>query len=88
MSNDKEFPDGIMVFKPREGAPSFVKGAILLKKSELINWLNTKHDEEIRLDILESQNGKYYSCVNDYKPTQTATPAPTQGSVEPDDIAF
>jgi hypothetical protein len=62
----KEFPDGIRVFKPNDKAPSFIKGNISIKKSELINWLQSQ-GEEVKLNIKESQKGTYYLEVDTYK---------------------
>jgi hypothetical protein len=66
ITNMAEFIDGLRAFKPREGAPSFVIANLVVKKSELVNWL-AQQDEEIRLDLKEAKNGSYYLQTNDYK---------------------
>ena len=68
MSTDIIFPDGLMVKAPREGAPDFVKGSISIKRADLINWLGQQDGEWINLDMKVSKQGKWYSCVNTYKP--------------------
>jgi hypothetical protein len=65
---DNKFVDGLMVKKPRENTPEFVKGSISLKREELIKWLQNKDTEWINLDILESKKGNWYAKVNDWKP--------------------
>lgn len=78
---DKVFPEGIRVFKPNEKAPAFVKGEIVLKKSELAKWIKDQ-PEEVRLSIKESQKGSYYLEVNNWQPkNQASQPA----KEEPDD---
>ena len=64
-----EFANGLRIFKPREGAPEFIKGAIVINKGELIQWLSGKGDE-VRLDIKESKKGSWYASVNDYRPNK------------------
>ena len=76
MSTDIIFPDGLMVKAPREGAPDFVKGSISIKRADLINWLGQQDGEWINLDMKVSKGGKWYSCVNTYKP-DVANNAPT-----------
>ena len=67
------FPKGLIFKKPREGAPEFIKGALSIKRLELIDWLNTFQDEWLNLDLKESKQGKYYSQLNTFKPKTTGT---------------
>jgi|TARA_R100001460_G_C3507992_1_gene171171 hypothetical protein len=64
------FPEGLRVFKPRQKAPEFVKGALLINRQELIDWLQQQHEEEIRIDILQAKAPKtgWYCKVDDWKP--------------------
>lgn len=64
---EQEFPNGLFVKAPREGAPDFVKGAISLKREEVIEWLQGKDDEWINLDVKEGKSGKWYASVNTWK---------------------
>ena len=81
MSDEKEFVDGLIIKAPRQGAPDFVKMAISIKRKELGNWLRGKDDEWINLDVKESQGGKLYAEVNNWKPSEggqgQANPAPS-----------
>ncbi len=97
--NKPEFVNGLIVKKPNDNAPDFVKCAISIKRSELISWLSTRTDDWINIDVKESKAGKWYAAVNDFKPSkqdttaaQQAVPQPTapvQGSNEfDDDIPF
>ena len=85
--SEAEFVDGLFVKPPREGAPSFVKGSISIKRKELGNWLRQRDDEWINLDIKESKNDpdKWYAQVNTWKPTP---PEGGGSSAAPDDIPF
>ena len=95
MSENVEFPAGLIIKAPREGAPDFVKGSISIKRAELVDWLNQKQDEWINLDIKVSKQGKWYTQVNTWKPEgNKAAPseAPTKARAHEDagldDIPF
>ena len=45
MADEMEFPKGLMVKKPRDGAPDFVIASISIKREELIEWLSSKDGE-------------------------------------------
>ncbi len=88
MSNETEFPDGLIVKAPRDGAPEYVKAAISIKRLELIAWLEGRNDEWVNLDVKEAKSGKWYAAVNAYKPRDAkpaAKPARTGRSAPPDD---
>lgn len=73
---DKIFPDGIRVFKPRAGAPAFVKGSIVVTPNDLVAWLKKnpgylkdyKGTKQLNLDLLEGKDGGLYMAVNTYTP--------------------
>ena len=67
MKQETRFLDGIRVYSPREGAPDFVKGAIVINAQELINAITVEGKDEIRLDIKESKAGKLYASIDDYQ---------------------
>lgn len=77
---NKEFVDGLRLFQPRDGAPSFVKGALLINAVELVSWLQAKGEDEIRIDLLEAKSGNWYCAVNDYKKQEKSSP-PADDSV-------
>jgi len=91
---DPVFADGFIFKRPREGAPDFVKGALSIKVGEAIAFLQ-KHNNAgwVNLDLKNSQGGKLYLQLNDWKPTtqDTAQPpsqapqAPTQAGTNPQD---
>lgn len=74
MAQEKIYPKGIMAFSPRQGAPDFVKGSLVITPRELIDWLKqnegllTEYEgkKQIRLDLLEGNKGLYVA-VNTYK---------------------
>ena len=68
MSEEKEFVSGLYVKPPHEKAPDFVKFQISIKRADLGNWLRGKDDEWINLQVKESQNGKWYAEVDNWKP--------------------
>ena len=73
--NKTEFINGLIFKRPSENAPDFVKGKLSIKRLDLIEWLNTKQDEWINIDLLESKKGTYYSKVNTYKKEAQGTPS-------------
>lgn len=91
---DIEFVDGLIVKKPNEKAPDFVKAAISIKRSELISWLSTRTDDWINLDVKESKKGNWYAQVNDFKPSKQDVTAqqnqpPAAGPTDfDDDVPF
>jgi hypothetical protein len=80
---DKIFPEGIRVFSPRQGAPDFVKGSIVISPNILIEWLKKnkelltdyKGEKQLTLDLLNSKDGKPYLAVNNFKPSDKKEPA-------------
>lgn len=73
----KEFVDGMIIKAPRDGAPDFVKAAISIKREGLSNWLSTKDDEWINIDMKAGQSGKWYAEVNNWKPENPKPAQPT-----------
>lgn len=70
--NETEFPKGLMVKKPRDGAPDFVIASISIKREELIEWLSSKDGDWINLDVKEAKSGHWYASVNNFKPRESA----------------
>lgn len=96
--SDKIFGEGIIFKRPRDGAPSFVKGNISVKVEEFIKFLNT-HTKNgwVNLDLKESQGGKLYLELNTWSKEEKKleTPKTVTQQVEypkdiinPDDIPF
>ena len=98
MDNNKPeptFADGFIFKRPNEGAADFVKGALSIKVDEAIAFLQ-KHNSGgwVNLDLKNSQGGKLYLQLNDWKPTPkdneqppVAAPAPAGGTFTPAPVA-
>jgi len=77
--NDPVFPKGLSIKQPNEKAPDFVKGSISIKRQEFLDWLSHQTGEWINLDMkVSKRTGKWYSQVNDYKPSTTKPVNATQ----------
>jgi len=68
VTQEAEFPAGLLVKAPHEKAPDFVKLRISIKRQELIDWLSSKDEDWINLDVKEARSGKLYAAVDQYKP--------------------
>ena len=66
--SDIKFVDGLIVKKPHDNAPDFVKLEISIKRADLGNWLRNEKEEWINIQVKESKQGKLYAAVNDWKP--------------------
>lgn len=93
-----EFIDGLRVFEPREGAPSFRKYDLSIEREKLYKWLEDNHKGEryIKAQLLISREGKPYIKVDNFKPDpsynsqQQTQPAPnyTAPPVQADPSGF
>lgn len=87
---EKIFPKGISVFPPRQGAPSFVKGSVLIIPNDLVQFLKEnpnylgeyKEKKQLRLDLMEGDKGLYLQ-VNTF-----GTPAAEVKKEAEDDLPF
>ena len=74
MANEKVYPKGIRVFKPRDGAPEWVLGTVLVTPHEIQQWIadNAQYmtdyqgNPQLKLDLLKGKDGPYVA-VNTYK---------------------
>ena len=80
-----KFVDGLIIKKPRDNAPDFVKGSISIKREELAKWLNGQQGDWINLDIKESQKGTWYAQINEWKPEGGQNNPPQQNKAEFED---
>ena len=94
MSEETIFSEGFIFKRPREGAPSFVKGSMSVKVDEAIAFLQ-KHNNEgwVNLDLLASKdNTKLYFKLNTYKPEKKSDapklPDFPEEEVNPEDIPY
>ena len=75
MSKEKIYPKGLMVFGPREGAPDFVKGVVVLSMRELMEWAKTQQEhysdykgkKQLRFQLLQGDKGLYLQ-LDTWKP--------------------
>lgn len=78
MSKEKIYPKGLMVFKPHEKAPDFVKGTLMITPNELIKFCKEninlmteyKGNKQLKCQILEGDKGLYF-VVDTWKPEKT-----------------
>lgn len=77
----KNFPNGLRVYSPRAGAPSFLICNIAIDVRDLHLWLDNNADAEgkILLDVKMSKNMKMYAEKNEYR-------KPAQPVINPNDI--
>ena len=88
MSEDKEFVDGLIVKAPPDGAPSFVKARISIKRADLGNWLRGKTEDWISVDVKVSQGGKWYAEVSKFKPKHKEPDKAKPDGADKDSIPF
>lgn len=69
-----DFVKGLFVKAPRDNAPDFVKGSIVIKVDDLRSYLNEFCEDWINLDIKVSREGKWYCQINDWKPKGSDKP--------------
>ena len=66
--SEPTFIDGLIVKKPHEKAPEFVKCHLSIKVAELKKFLEDHSKEEwLNVDVKESKGGKLYAQLNDWK---------------------
>lgn len=85
----KLFVDGLSFFKPREGAPEFVKGNISIEPNRLVAFLkaNKEHINTagyFSIDLKKSREGKLYCELNTWKSKPKADPIDEFLGVEDD----
>lgn len=68
-NNKNKFVTGMRFFRPRENAPEWIKGNIVIEKKEFIEFLNTCMTDTVRLDLLKSkEKGTLYLTLNTFNP--------------------
>lgn len=77
---DNNFPQGIRAFKPRPNAPEWIISDLIIKKDELLVWLENQPNE-VKLQMCLSKKDTFYLKVNDWKPAEKPThfTSPTDG---------
>lgn len=71
---EKIFPKGMYLGEPREGAPEYVKGALSIKVSEFVPFLELYQNNAgyVNLDLKESVGNKLYFELNTWQPKKSA----------------
>ncbi|KAB7765366.1 hypothetical protein [Xanthomonas sp. LMG 12461] len=95
---DKKFITGLIVKPKHERAPGYVICKLSIKREELIAWLQEQDGEWVNADIKESQGGKLYAQVDEWKPDrqqqperrpqQRSQPKPASDEFDDDNIPF
>ena len=90
MSEEKDFVQGMLVKRPHENAPDFIKASISIKRDEFKEWFggvvkDNPDDEWVNIDIKESQKGTLYAERDTWKPEKKDS-APA--AKETDDIPW
>lgn len=87
MAETKIFPKGITFFEPRNNAPTWVKGSVIINMRELVDWVTAnpsvlveheKYGNQLKLTVTEKG-----MQVDMWKPNQQApkkTETPTQNN--------
>lgn len=63
------FVDGLKIYPPNAGAPSFVKGSLVVTDvKSLCDFMKKYQDDkgQVRIDINVSKTGKLYTKLNPY----------------------
>jgi hypothetical protein len=66
--SDKEFPEGLILKAPRDGAPDYVIGSLSIKRGEFLSWLKGREGDWVNLNLKRGQSGKWYAEVDTWKP--------------------
>ena len=79
-----EFVSGLYAYNPHEKAPDFIKASLSVRRTQFIEWLNSKSDEFVKIDILESKDKtKWYASLNTYKKPTSPYSVPNQTPIPP-----
>jgi len=77
MSDDRDFVNGMIIKKPNDNAPEWVKAKMSIKLDDFKSWIGgfvkaNPDDEWINIDIKESQKGTLYAERDTWKPEKKA----------------
>lgn len=79
---EKEFPEGLILKAPRDGAPDYVIGSVSIRKADFLAWLNGREGDWVNLNLKRGQSGKWYAEVDNWKPQGGGT-GPTRRAPDP-----
>lgn len=87
---DKQFVNGIRVYKPRDNAPDFVIADVTINANELTEFIRSQGGD-FRATIKSGKKG-YYIEVNNYKGAShgpsAPRPYPADDGMPTDDLPF
>lgn len=75
MAEEKIYPKGITAFAPRNGAPDFVLGTVIITIDDLTQWIDDNKQylsdyngkQQLRLNLTKSRDGRPSLAVDTYK---------------------
>ena len=69
---ENKLVNGLWVYKPNDKAPDFVKANLSISVDDFIDYLkaNQTPKGQIKIDILESRDDKYYAKLNNWTPQE------------------
>jgi hypothetical protein len=82
--SERIFPDGIRCFGPRDNAPDFVLGSVIITPNDLLTWLKANQhllkeyngNKQLRLNLTRNKDGKGINVsVDTYEGKTDAAPA-------------
>ena len=85
--SEKIYPKGVRLFGPRDNAPDFVIGSLIITPNDLVAWLKENSgllteyngEKQLRLSLVRAKDGKGISAsVDTYKPKAESAPADFQ----------
>lgn len=83
------FVDGMIVKKPHENAPDFVKAGVSFKVSEMIKFLqDNDKDGWVNAQLKESKAGKLYMELDTWKPEKKEDDAVPSDEVSKKDLPW
>lgn len=91
-NREMEFTEGLYA-KDTGNAPEFIKAKLAIKVEEFGPWLKSKMKEEdfdgwVNLEVRSSRNGKWFVCVDTWKPDSSKGAKKEQESIDDDDMPF
>lgn len=88
--SDAIFPEGIYFKKPREGAPTFVKGDISIQPEKLYQWAKNHVNEKgyINIDLKISRENKLYLQLNTFNGVKKSEGEATQEELKTDKTTY
>ena len=82
MTADTIFTEGMSYFLPRENAPEYIKGSLVIEPKKFVEWMkaNAEHlstgkgydgnsVKVLRIDLKIGQSGKSYAALNTWQPS-------------------